>query len=77
MKRTITGIALVATLVFTVTAWSQESEMEHGKKGMGKMGMGKMEMEESTQMKGCSLHRIHLGCTPYCSVRRLSTTPTC
>ena len=48
MKRTITGIALVATLVFTVTAWSQESPMEHGKMGMGKMGM-----EESPQMKGC------------------------
>jgi len=44
MKRTITGIALVSTLVFTVTAWSQESTMEHGKMGM--MGMGKMEMEE-------------------------------
>ncbi len=47
MKRTITGIALVATLVFTVTAWSQESPMEHGKMGMGRMGkmeMGDMEM---------------------------------
>ncbi len=48
MKRTITGIALVATLVFTVTAWSQESPMEHGK-----MGMGEMEMGESSQMKAC------------------------
>ncbi len=43
MKRMITGIALVSTLVFTVTAWSQESPMEHGKMGMG----------ESSQMKGC------------------------
>ncbi len=43
MKRTITGIALVSTLVFTVTAWSQESPMEHGKMGMG----------ESSQMKSC------------------------
>ncbi len=43
MKRTITGIALVSTLVFTVTAWSQESPMEHGKMGMG----------ESSQMKAC------------------------
>ncbi len=48
MKRTITGIALVSTLVITATAWSQESPMEHGKMGMGKMGMG-----ESPQMKGC------------------------
>ena len=51
MKRTITGIALVATLVFTVTAWSQESPMEHGKMGMGRMG--KMEMGESSKMKTC------------------------
>ncbi len=43
MKRTITGIALVWTLVFTVTAWSQESPMEHGKMGMG----------ESPRMKAC------------------------
>ncbi len=43
MKRTIAGIALVSTLVFTVTAWSQESPMEHGKMGMGK----------SSQRKGC------------------------
>ncbi len=43
MKRTITGIALVSTLVFTVTAWSQESPMEHGKMGMG----------EPSQMKAC------------------------
>ncbi len=43
MKRTITGIALLSTLVFTVTAWSQESPMNHGKMGMGK----------SSQMKGC------------------------
>ncbi len=48
MKRTITGIALISTLVFTVTAWSQESPMERGKMGMGKMGMGK-----SSQMKAC------------------------
>ena len=48
MKQTITGIALVSTLVFTVTAWSQESPMERGK-----MGMGKMEKGESSQMKGC------------------------
>ncbi len=48
MKQTITGIALVSTLVFTVTAWSQESPMEHGK-----MGMGKMKMGESSQMKSC------------------------
>ncbi len=53
MKRMITGIALVSTLVFTVTAWSQESPMEHGKKGMGMMGMGEMETGESSQMKGC------------------------
>ena len=56
MKQTITGIALVSTLVFTVTAWSQESTMEHGKMGM--MGMGKMEMEEmetgeSSKMMAC------------------------
>ncbi len=43
MKQRITGIALVAMLDFTVTAWSQESPMEHGKMGMG----------ESSQMKGC------------------------
>ncbi len=48
MKRTITGIALISTLVLTVTAWSQESPMEPGK-----MGMGKMEMGGSSQMKGC------------------------
>ncbi len=48
MKRRIIGIALVSTLVFTVTAWSQESPMEHGKKGMGEMEMG-----ESPQMKAC------------------------
>ncbi len=48
MKRTIAGIALVSMLVFTVTAWSQESPMEHGK-----MGMGKMKMGESSQMKAC------------------------
>ncbi len=53
MKRTITGIALVSTLVFTVTAWSQESPMEHGKMGMGKMKMGEMEMGESPHMKAC------------------------
>ncbi len=53
MKRTITGIALISTLVFTVTAWSQESPMKGGKKGMGMMEMGEMEMEESPQMKGC------------------------
>ena len=43
MKQTITGIALVSTLVFTVTAWSQESPMKDGKMGMG----------ESSQMKAC------------------------
>ncbi len=43
MKRTITGIALVWTLVFAVTAWSQESPMEHGKMGMG----------DSSRMKAC------------------------
>ncbi len=48
MKQRITGIALVSMLVFTVTAWSQESPMEHGK-----MGMGKMKMGESSQMKSC------------------------
>ncbi len=48
MKQRITGIALVLALVFTATAWSQESTMERGKMGMGKMGMG-----ESSQMKGC------------------------
>ncbi len=48
MKRTITGMTLVWALVFTATAWSQESPMEHGKMGMGKMGMGK-----SSQMKSC------------------------
>ncbi len=48
MKRTITGLALISTLVFTVTAWSQESPMEPGK-----MGMGKMEMGGSSQMKAC------------------------
>ncbi len=51
MKQTITGIALVSMLVFTVTAWSQESPMEHGKMGMGRMG--KMEMGESPKMKAC------------------------
>ncbi len=45
MKQTIMGIAIVSTLVFTATAWSQESPMEHGKMGMG---MGK-----SPQMKAC------------------------
>ncbi len=53
MKQTITGIALVSMLVFTVTAWSQESPMEHGKMGMGKMKMGEMEPVESSQMKSC------------------------
>ncbi len=58
MKRTITGIALISTLVFTVTAWSQESPMEPGKMGMGKMEMEEMEAEEmemggSSQMKAC------------------------
>ncbi len=48
MKQAITGIVLVSTLVFTVTAWSQESPMEHGK-----MGMGQMEMGESPHMKAC------------------------
>ncbi len=50
MKRTITGMALVLALVFTATAWSQESPMERGKMGMG---MGKMEMGESSKMKAC------------------------
>ncbi len=45
MKRMITGIALISTLVFTVTAWSQESPMERGKM--------KMEMGESSQKKAC------------------------
>jgi hypothetical protein len=48
MKQGITGITLIAMLVFTVTAWSQESPMEHGK-----MGMGQMKMGESSQMKSC------------------------
>ncbi len=43
MKRTITGMALVLALVFTPTAWSQESMPERGKMGMGKMKMGEME----------------------------------
>ncbi len=43
MKRTITGLALISALVLPVTAWSQESSMEHGKMGMGK----------SSQMKAC------------------------
>ena len=34
MKRTITGMAIALALVFTSTAWSQES-MERGKMGMG------------------------------------------
>ncbi len=47
MKRTITGMAFVLALVFTATAWSQESSMGRGKMGMGRMGkmeMGDMEM---------------------------------
>ena len=48
MKQMITGFALVSTLIFTVTASSQESPMEHGK-----MGMGEAEMGESSQMKSC------------------------
>ena len=48
MKRTITGMTLFLALVFTPTAWSQESMPERGK-----MGMGKMKMEESSQMKAC------------------------
>ncbi len=51
MKRTITGMALVLALVFTATAWSQESPMERGKMGMGRMG--KMGMGESSKMKAC------------------------
>jgi hypothetical protein len=43
-------MAIVLALVFTSTAWSQES-MERGKMGMGKMG--KMEMGESSKMKAC------------------------
>ncbi len=53
MKQTITGIALVSTLVFTATAWSQEPPMERGKMGMGKMEMKEMEEGESSQMKTC------------------------
>ena len=53
MKRTITGMALVSALVFTATAWSQESQMDRGKMGMGKMKMGKMEMGKSSQMNAC------------------------
>ncbi len=53
MMRTITGIALISTLVFTVTAWSQESPMKSGKKGIGMMGMEEMEMEESPRKMGC------------------------
>ncbi len=58
MKRTITGIALISALVFTVTAWSQESPMEPGKMGMGKMEAEEMETEEMemggpSQMKAC------------------------
>ncbi len=58
MKRTITGIALISTLVFTMTAWSQESPMERGKMGMGKMGTEEMETEEmemggSSQVRAC------------------------
>ncbi len=53
MKQIITGIALVSTLVFTVTAWSQESPMEMEEMEMGGMGMGKMNMGESSQMKSC------------------------
>ena len=58
MKQMIMGLALVSTLVFAVSAWSQEPPMEHGKKGMGRMGMGEMEtdemeMKESSQMKSC------------------------
>ncbi len=50
MKRTITGMVLVSTLVFTATAWSQESPMERGKMGMG---MGKSsQMKECMQMMG-------------------------
>jgi uncharacterized protein involved in copper resistance len=48
MKRTITGMALVLALVFTTTAWSQDSPMKGGK-----MGMGKMDMGESSKMKAC------------------------
>ena len=48
MKQTIMGIAIVSTLVFTATAWSQDAPMEQGKMGMGKMGM-----EDSPQTKAC------------------------
>ncbi len=51
MKRIITGMTLFLALVFTVTAWSQESPMERGKMGMGRMG--KMGMGESSKMKAC------------------------
>ncbi len=43
MKRTITGLALVSALVFTATAWSQESPTERRQMGMG----------ESPHMKSC------------------------
>ncbi len=52
MKRSITGMAIVLALVFTSTAWSQES-MERGKMGMGKMETEEMEMGGSSQMKAC------------------------
>ena len=48
MKRTTTGMALGLALVFTATAWSQESPMGHGK-----MGLGTMEMGKSSQKKSC------------------------
>ncbi len=53
MNRTIAAAALVSTLVFTVTAWSQESPMERGKMGMGKMETEEMEARGSSQMKAC------------------------
>ena len=48
MKRPITGMTLLLALVFTPTAWGQETTPERGK-----MGMGKMKMGESSQMKAC------------------------
>ncbi len=46
MKQTIMGIAIVSTLVFTATAWSQQSPTERGKMGMAEMEMAEMEMAE-------------------------------
>ncbi len=58
MKRTIIGMAVAMALVFTATAWSQESPMERGKMGMGKMETEEVETEErkeggSSETKAC------------------------